>query len=106
MNDSTTSVLRRAFTVAPALSRGITFTLILAAFGTALELVVPITVQRLIDSVLLAETAVDTADFVRAGAAALVAIAAAATARRFSLARLARSSAAPCPTSGTDRISW
>jgi putative ABC transport system ATP-binding protein len=80
--------------VAPALSKGLVFTLILAALGTALELVVPITVQRIIDGVLLTDTPVDRGQAVQAGVAALLAIAAAAVARRFSLARLARSSAA------------
>ena len=94
MTDSTSGVLRRAFTVAPALSRGLVFTLILAALGTALELVVPVTVQRIIDGVLLSDTGVDRGLVVQAGVAAVVAIVAAAIARRFSLARLARSSAA------------
>ncbi len=93
MSDSTTRVLRRAFTVAPALSRGLVFTLILAALGTALELVVPVTVQRIIDDVLLSDTTVDRGQVIQAGVAALVAIVAAAIARRFALARLARSAA-------------
>jgi putative ABC transport system ATP-binding protein len=80
--------------VAPALSKGLVFTLILAALGTALELVVPITVQRIIDGLLLTDTPVDRGQAVQAGVAALLAIVAAAVARRFSLARLARSSAA------------
>ena len=94
MSDSTSQVLRRAFAVAPALSRGIVFTLILAALGTALELVVPVTVQRIIDGVLLSDTGVDRSAVLQAGVAALFAIVLAAVARRFSLARLARSSAA------------
>ena len=94
MNDSTTSVLREAFRVSPKLSRGLVFTLVLAGFGTVLELVVPITVQRIIDGVLLSGSAIDRGQAVQAGAAALVAIVAAAVARRFSLARLARSAAA------------
>ena len=94
MSDSTTSVLRQAFKVSPKLSRGLGFTLVLAAFGTVLELVVPITVQRIIDSVLLPGSAIDRGQAVQAGVAALVAIVAAAVARRFSLARLARSAAA------------
>jgi putative ABC transport system ATP-binding protein len=80
--------------VAPALSKGLVFTLILAALGTALELVVPITVQRIIDGVLLTDAPVDRGQAVQAGVAALLAIVAAAVARRFSLARLARSAAA------------
>jgi putative ABC transport system ATP-binding protein len=94
LSNSTSGVLRRAFRVAPALSKGLVFTLILAALGTALELVVPITVQRIIDGVLLTDAPVDRGQAVQAGVAALLAIVAAAVARRFSLARLARSAAA------------
>lgn len=93
MSGSTSGVLRRAFTEAPALSKGLSITLILAIAGTALELVVPVTVQRIIDGVLLADESVGTAAVVRAGGIAAVAIVAAALARRASLARLARSSA-------------
>ena len=93
MKDSTTGVLRQAFKVSPALSRGIVFTLVLAALGTSLELVVPITVQRIIDGVLLAGSSIDRGQAAQFGAAALLAVVAAAVARRFSLARLARSSA-------------
>lgn len=91
MSGSTGQVLRRAFKVSPALSRGLGWTLALAVFGTALQLVVPITVQRIIDSVLLVNN-VDTQDVFLAGAVALVAIVGAWWARRTSLARLARSS--------------
>ena len=91
MSDSTGQVLRRAFTVAPALSKGLGLTLTLAVFGTALQLVVPITVQRIIDSVLLASE-VNTEDVVFAGAVALLSVVVAWWARRTSLARLARSS--------------
>ena len=91
MSDSTGHVLRRAFKVSPALSKGLGWTLALAVFGTALQLVVPITVQRIIDSVLLAND-VDPQDVLSAGVAALIAIVVAWWARRTSLARLARSS--------------
>jgi putative ABC transport system ATP-binding protein len=91
MSDSTGQVLRRAFRVAPALSKGLGWTLTLAVFGTALQLVVPITVQRITDSVLLASE-VDTDDVLLAGAVALLAVVLAWWARRTSLARLARSS--------------
>ena len=91
MNGSTGSVLRRAFRIAPALSKGLGLTLALAVVGTALQLVVPITIQRIIDSVLLS-SGVDSSDVIVAGVAALAAIALAMWARRTSLARLARSS--------------
>ena len=92
MNGSTGNVLRRAFDVAPALSKGLWLTLMLAVLGTALQLVVPITVQRIIDSVLLGGGGVDVSSAVTSGAIALVAIGLAMWARRTSLARLARSS--------------
>ena len=47
MSESTGHVLRRAFRIAPALSKGLGVTLALAVFGTGLQLVVPITVQRI-----------------------------------------------------------
>ncbi|MCL1693757.1 MAG: ABC transporter ATP-binding protein/permease [Actinomycetia bacterium] len=92
MSESTGHVLRRAFQIAPALSKGLWLTLALAVFGTGLQLVVPITVQRIIDSVLLSNEQVDTSSVVTSGLIALVAVAFAMWARRTSLARLARSS--------------
>ncbi|MEN8235054.1 MAG: ABC transporter ATP-binding protein [Actinomycetota bacterium] len=94
MSGSTGNVLRRAFHVAPALSKGLRLTLGLAVIGTALQLVVPITVQRIIDSVLLAPEEVEVGSIGALGAFALGAIALAMWARRTSLARLARSSVA------------
>jgi len=92
VSESTGHVLRRAFQIAPALSKGLWLTLALAVFGTGLQLVVPITVQRIIDSVLLSNEQVDTTSVVMSGLIALVAVAIAMWARRASLARLARSS--------------
>ncbi|MEA3502437.1 MAG: hypothetical protein U9R47_06650, partial [Actinomycetota bacterium] len=60
MSESTGHVLRRAFRIAPALSKGLVWTLALAVFGTGLQLVVPITVQRIIDGVLLSTEQVPT----------------------------------------------
>ncbi len=92
MSESTGHVLRRAFRIAPALSKGLGVTLALAVFGTGLQLVVPITVQRIIDSVLLGTDQADTSSVITSGLIALVAVAVAMWARRVSLARLARSS--------------
>jgi ATP-binding cassette subfamily B protein len=92
VSESTGHVLRRAFQIAPALSKGLWLTLALAVFGTGLQLVVPITVQRIIDSVLLSNEQMDTSSVVTSGLIALVAVAIAMWARRVSLARLARSS--------------
>ncbi|MCJ7780613.1 MAG: ABC transporter ATP-binding protein/permease, partial [Acidimicrobiia bacterium] len=92
MSESTGHILRRAFRIAPALSRGLGVTLALAVFGTGLQLVVPITVQRIIDSVLLGTDQAETSAVITSGLIALVAVAVAMWARRVSLARLARSS--------------
>lgn len=92
MNGSTGNLLRRAFRVAPALSKGLWLTLTLAVLGTALQLVVPITIQKIIDSVLLGGGGVGVSSAVTSGSIALIAVALAMWARRASLARLARSS--------------
>lgn len=92
MSEPAGQVLRRAFRVAPALSKGLVLTLVLAVVGTALQLVVPITVQRIIDSVLLVADEADLASIGGLGGIALVAVMLAMWARRTSLARLARSS--------------
>ncbi len=93
MTDSaaTAKALRRAFRVAPALSRGLAWTLVLAVLGTALQLVVPVTVQRIIDSGVLVSDGVDVSTVLWQGFIALLALGMAAWARRVSLARLARS---------------
>jgi putative ABC transport system ATP-binding protein len=91
MSGSTGNVLRRAFQIAPALSKGLGWTLALAVVGTALQLVVPITVQRIIDSVIVG-SGVNVESALISGGIALFAVVLAMWARRVSLARLARSS--------------
>ena len=91
MSESTRHVLRRAFRIAPTLSKGLALTLGLAVVGTALQLVVPITVQQIVDTVLLASD-VDVGSVVALGGLAVAAVVLAMWARRTSLARLARSS--------------
>ncbi len=91
--DGTVTTLRRAFAVAPALARGLRLTLALAVVGTALQIVVPITVQQIVDTELLAPGGVDTGGVLTRGGIAFLAVVLAAVARRASLARLARSSA-------------
>ena len=66
MSDSTGQVLVVPSRSAPALSKGLGRTLGSRVFGTALQLVVPITVQRIIDSVLLG-SGVDAQDVLSAG---------------------------------------
>jgi putative ABC transport system ATP-binding protein len=92
MNASTGNVMRRAFEVAPSLSKGLGWTLTLAVIGTALQLVVPVTIQKIIDSVLLTSGGVDVSEAVVYGSVALAAVVLAMWARRTSFARLARSS--------------
>lgn len=90
---TTASTLRRAFTVAPALRRGLGLTLLLAIVGTGLQLIVPILVQQIIDSDVLEEGSADTGAVITRMGLALAAVVLAAVARWASLVRLARSSA-------------
>lgn len=89
---STSRALFRAFRVAPELAQGLWLTLLLALVGTALQLVVPIVLQRLIDNEILGSGDVDTTAVVRSGFIAIVAVAFAFVARWLSLRRLVRSS--------------
>ncbi|MFV1999816.1 MAG: ABC transporter ATP-binding protein [Acidimicrobiia bacterium] len=89
---NTSRALVRAFRVAPALGRGLWLTLVLAVVGTALQLVVPIVLQRVIDNEILATGDVDTTAVLRMGLLALVAVGFALAARWMSLRRLVRSS--------------
>ncbi len=85
---STTKALRRGFVVAPALRRGLEVTIVLAFVGTALQLVVPVVLQRIIDHEILGGSGVDTGAVAWQAAAALVAMAFAGVARWLSLRRL------------------
>ena len=89
----TVEALRRSFDVAPGLRKGIGITLTLAVIGTALQLVVPIMLQQVIDNQILGTTSIDEASIVTGGLIALVAIAVAGLARWRSLTRLVVSSA-------------
>ncbi len=98
MTDSTTmrtsTAIRRAFGVAPDLGRGIVLTLGLAVVGTALQIVVPVVLQQVIDNEILGSGEVDTTAVLRKGLIALVAVVIAMFARWISLRRLVVSSAA------------
>ena len=98
MTDSTTmrtsTAIRRAFSVAPALGRGIVLTLGLAVVGTALQVVVPVVLQQVIDNEILGSGEVDTTAVLRKGLIALVAVVIAMFSRWMSLRRLVVSSAA------------
>lgn len=89
----TSTALSRSFKVAPALRRGLILTLLLAVIGTALQVVVPIVLQQLIDNEILGSNTIDERSIILGGAAAIVAIALAAFARWQSLRRLVVSSA-------------
>jgi len=89
----TSSALARSFKVAPDLRKGLVLTLGLAVVGTALQIVVPVVLQQIIDNEILGSDQVDTAAVARRGAFALVAVMLAMVARFVSLRRLVRSSA-------------
>ncbi|MEN8240169.1 MAG: ABC transporter transmembrane domain-containing protein, partial [Actinomycetota bacterium] len=89
----TARALRRSFEIAPELSRGLTWTLVLAVIGTALQLAVPIVLQMIIDNEILGTAEADVPAAVRLGLAALGAVLLATAARWFSLRRLMRSAA-------------
>jgi putative ABC transport system ATP-binding protein len=89
----TTEALVRSFDVAPGLKKGIGITLTLAVIGTALQLVVPIMLQQIIDNQLLGSSTIDEKSVLVGGLIALVAIGFAGLARWQSLKRLAISSA-------------
>lgn len=90
---STTAALRRSFSIAPSLRRGLAVTLLLAVVGTALQIVVPIVLQQVIDIEILGSGDVDTSAVVQKGFLALGAVVVAMGARFLSLRRLVFSSA-------------
>jgi len=90
---STTAALRRSFTVAPSLRRGLAVTLLLAVIGTALQIVVPIVLQQVIDNEILGSGDIDTGAVLQKGFIALGAVVVAMGARFLSLRRLVVSSA-------------
>jgi ATP-binding cassette subfamily B protein len=86
--------LTRALAEAPALLRGLPLTLVLMTAGTAMQIVVPIVIQQIVDGEVLAPEGVDVSGVLFRGLLALAAIVAAAIARRFGLVRLLAASAA------------
>ncbi|MDA2978822.1 MAG: ABC transporter ATP-binding protein [Actinomycetota bacterium] len=90
---STTQALRRGFVIAPALRRGLEFTIVLAFIGTALQLVVPVVLQQIIDHEILGGNSVDTGAVAQRAVAALAAMTFAGLARWQSLKRLVFASA-------------
>ena len=86
---STSHALRRMLTEAPALGRGLGVTVALAGLGTAIQIVVPVIVQQIIDNEILGSRDVDVAGVVTRGSVALVAMIVAIVVRRRALVRLA-----------------
>jgi putative ABC transport system ATP-binding protein len=93
-NVRTATALRRVLGEAPSLRRGLVLTVVLAAVGTAIQLVVPVIVQQIVDFELLDPGGVDVVGAALRGLAALVAVAVAAGVRGVALVRLAVRSAA------------
>ncbi len=89
----TSAALARSFKIAPELRTGLILTLVLAVIGTALQIVVPVVLQQIIDTEILGPGEIDTAAVLRRGGFALVAVVLAMVARFVSLRRLVRSSA-------------
>ncbi len=89
----TAYALRRAFQETPTLRKGIGITILFAALGTMIQLVVPIVVQSVIDQDLLSGDRVDVGNVVMKGLAALTAMFLAFWVRRQALVRLAFASA-------------
>lgn len=85
--------LRRAFQETPTLRAGIGLTILLAALGTLIQLVVPVVVQTVIDGDLLGGGAIDIGNVVEKGLIALGAMFLAFLVRRQALVRLAFASA-------------
>ncbi len=89
----TSTALRRSFAVAPALGKGLWLTLVLAVAGTALQIVVPVVLQQIIDNEILGSDRIDTGAVLVRGLVAFVAVLLAMAARWLSLRRLVVSSA-------------
>lgn len=87
---SIVATLRRGFEVAPTLGRGLWITLLLAGLGTAMSVVVPITLQRTVDNYLVGVESIDLPAVLRSAQIAGVALAVAALSRWTALTRLAK----------------
>lgn len=85
--------IARALRVAPALVRGFGLTFLLMTIGTAMQIVVPVVIQQIVDGEILAPGGVDVGGVLLRGLLALAAIVGAAAARRLGLNRLLTASA-------------
>lgn len=86
-------VLRRAFSIAPELRRGLGGTIALASFGTALLVAVPVLIQQILDNAILADGGTDIQVALRLGGVAIVFMVTSLLAQRAALIRLGISSA-------------
>jgi putative ABC transport system ATP-binding protein len=77
----------------PALRAGLPLTILLTLVGTAMQIIVPVIVQQIVDSQLLAEGGVDTGSVIAIGAVALVGIVVSAAVGRLALVRLTTAAA-------------
>ncbi len=89
----TVGALRRALRLAPALRRGLAGTVAFAVVGSLGRLVVPITLQVVIDRHVMATSGVDIGAVVWLGALAIVALATATIASRFAQVRMSTAAA-------------
>jgi putative ABC transport system ATP-binding protein len=85
----TRTALRRVLRIAPVLRRGLGLTVFLAVVGVAMQIVVPVIVQQLIDGEILAPEGPDAGGIVLRGGLALAAIGVAVLSARAALIRLA-----------------
>jgi putative ABC transport system ATP-binding protein len=85
---STSGALRRLLVEAPPMRKGLLLTLVLAALGTATQVIVPVVVQQIVDYELLAPGGVDVEGAATRGGVALALMVIAMLVRRVSLLRL------------------
>ena len=85
--------IARALREAPALLRGFSLTVLLMIAGTAMQIVVPVVIQQIVDGEILAPQGVNVKGVLVRGLVALAAIVIAAAARRLGLVRLLAASA-------------
>jgi ATP-binding cassette subfamily B protein len=90
---TTRAAIRRALHLVPAFRRGLGITVLLAMAGTAMQIVVPIVVQQIIDGEVLAEGGPGVSGVLTRGLAAVGAIVAAAAIGRVALVRLTTAAA-------------
>ena len=91
-DDRTLRVLRRALQEAPVLRRGLGVTVSMAAIGTAIQVIVPVVLQQIIDDELLTPAEIDLGSIGRKVMLAAVALVLGTWVGRTALIRLVRAS--------------